>query len=43
MLDTSHVCWNLLDFAIDFVVLVVNKLPTDFTGPYYLLLHMESY
>lgn len=43
-------CWNLLNIAIDFVVLVVNNFPvvqagsfTDFTGSYCLLLHVKSY
>lgn len=50
ILATRHVCWNLLNFAIDFVVLVVNNFPilqagssTDFTGSFCLLLHGESY
>lgn len=50
ILYTSHVCSNVLNFDIDFVVLVVNNFPiaqagisTDFTGSYCLLLHVESY
>lgn len=43
-------CWNLLNIAIDFVVLIVNNFPIlqtgsfiDFTGSHYLLLHVKSY